>query len=96
MCTNVSGSFALGVVLMAVVRRFPPTSHLHPFVATGFLGAYTTFSTFALETAVLARGGRAGLATVYAVTSLTAGVAAAWGGLSLGRTLLPARPGDPQ
>ncbi|MDQ6928055.1 MAG: CrcB family protein, partial [Actinomycetota bacterium] len=41
--TNVSGSFALGLFFAVVVERFPPTRFLRPFVATGFLGAYTTY-----------------------------------------------------
>ena len=42
---NVSGAFALGLFVIAVIERFPPSRYLRPFVATGLLGAYTTFST---------------------------------------------------
>ena len=56
--TNVTGSFVLGVVVVVVARRFPSDRYLRPFVATGFLGAYTTYSTFAVEAVVLARDGQ--------------------------------------
>jgi len=83
--TNVSGSFALGVVLVVILRRFPPGTFVRPFVATGFLGAFTTYSTFAVESVVLAKDGAPGLACAYVVASLTVGFAAAWAGISLGR-----------
>ena len=45
--TNISGSFLLGLLLILLIERFPPTRYVRPFFATGFLGAFTTFSTFA-------------------------------------------------
>ena len=90
--TNVSGSFALGLVLVVLVARFPPTTFLRPFVATGFLGAYTTYSTFAVETVLLARDGAVGLACAYTTASLVAGLGAAAGGMVLGRRLADAKP----
>jgi len=47
---NASGSFLLGLVLTAVSRRTKPSDGLRLLVAVGFLGAYTTFSTFSVET----------------------------------------------
>jgi CrcB protein len=80
---NVGGSFALGVLLVLVVERFPPTRYVRPFLATGFLGAFTTFSTFAVETDVLAKDGHAGIAIVYAIASLAAGLLAVFAGMRL-------------
>jgi len=85
--TNMSGSFALGVVLALVLERFPPSRYLRPFVATGFLGAYTTYSTFAVETDLLARNGHVGVAVAYVGASLVGGLTAVWMGLSLGRAV---------
>jgi CrcB protein len=85
--TNVTGSLALGFVLVLVLERFPPTRYVRPFVATGFLGAYTTYSTFAVETDVLIRDGHAAIAIVYAVVSLVAGFSAVWAGIRIARTL---------
>ena len=83
--TNVSGSFALGFFLALALERFPPTRYLRPFVATGFFGAYTTYSTFAVETDLLLRNGRFGVALTYVVASFGAGLAAAWLGALLTR-----------
>ena len=85
---NVTGSLVLGVVVVVVARRFPSDRFLRPFVATGFLGAYTTYSTFAVEAVVLARDGRPAVAGAYAAASLVAGFAAAAAGLAVGRGLV--------
>jgi CrcB protein len=74
--TNVSGSLALGVILTLIFERFPPNRYLRPFAASGFLGAYTTYSTFAVETDLLIRNGRTGLALTYAASSVVCGIAA--------------------
>lgn len=79
--TNVSGSFAMGIVLAVLLQRFPPSRYLRPFVAVGFLGAYTTYSTFAVETVLLVRDGHPALAVTYAVASLAAGFLLAWAGI---------------
>lgn len=94
--TNVSGSFLLGLVLAVIVRRFPSSRHLRTFVASGFLGAYTTFSTFAVETDLLLRAGHAASAITYVASSLFAGLGAAWTGLLIGRAAVAGspRPGD--
>ncbi len=83
--TNVTGSLALGFVLALLLERFPPTRYVRPFVATGFIGAYTTYSTFAVETDVLIKNGHAGVAVAYALASLAAGFAAVWIGLTIAR-----------
>jgi fluoride exporter len=92
--TNITGSFALGLVLALVLERFPPTRYLRPFVATGFLGAYTTYSTFAVETDLLIKDGHAAIALAYAAASLLVGFIAVWAGIWAARTLpLPHRGG---
>ena len=83
--TNVSGSFALGFLLILVIERFPPTRYVQPFFATGFLGAFTTFSTFAVETDLLIKDGHTGVGVAYALASLAAGFAAVWAGMLLAR-----------
>ena len=79
--TNISGSFALGLFLALVLERFPPSRYLRPFVATGFLGAYTTYSTFAVETVLLAKDGHPGVALTYAAASVMGGFGVAWAGI---------------
>ena len=83
--TNISGSFALGLILALLLERFPPSRYLRPFVATGFLGAYTTYSTFAVETVLLAKDGRPSVALTYAAVSLMGGFGVAWAGIWVAR-----------
>ena len=83
---NVSGSLVIGVVVELAARGFvTPLAGL--FLATGILGGYTTFSTFALEIA-LAVPGSAALAALYAAGSVGAGVGAAALGVQLTRLAL--------
>lgn len=90
--TNVSGSLLLGVILVLILERFPPTTYLRPFFGTGFLGAYTTYSTFAVEGDLLAKNGHAALGLLYASASLLAGFVAVWVGISFARGVrLPGR-----
>ena len=94
--TNVTGSFVLGMSMALILERFPPSRYLRPFVATGFLGAYTTYSTFAVETDLLVKQGHAAVGVAYAAASLVAGFAAVWAGIWVARTVpLPYRGGEP-
>jgi CrcB protein len=89
---NVSGSFVLGAVVALLADRFPPSHYLRAFVAIGFLGAYTTYSTFAVETDRLISGGHEAVAAAYLAATLLVGTAAAWAGLTMTRRRLgPAR-----
>jgi len=88
---NVTGSLALAVLLVFVLEIWPPTRYARPFAAIGFLGAYTTFSTWMVETAELVAHCRAGLAVGYLGGSLLAGLAAVSLGLVLGRAVLARR-----
>ena len=63
--TNLSGSFLLGFLLIVLLERFPPTRYVRPFLATGILGAFTTMSTYTVETALLMKDDHA--ATAVAV-----------------------------
>ena len=85
--TNLSGSFTLGLLLILVLERFPPTRYVRPFLATGFFGAYTTYATFAVETDLLLQHGHVEVALTYAVGSLLAGFAAVWAGIAVARSL---------
>jgi fluoride exporter len=84
---NVSGSLLLGMFLILTIERFPPTRYVRPFFATGLLGSYTTFSTFAVETDLLLRDGHVATAVAYTAASLLLGLGAAWAGMAIGRTL---------
>lgn len=84
---NVSGTFVLGVVVAAVAQRWLPGSPARLAVTTGFLGAYTTFSTFMLESMTLAEDGAGWTAAAYVAGSIAAGVGAIVAGTWLGRSL---------
>jgi CrcB protein len=83
--TNLSGSFALGFLLVVLVERFPPSRSTRAFAGTGFLGAYTTFSTFSVEADLLLKDGHLATATAYVTASLVVGLAAAFGGMLAAR-----------
>jgi len=88
--TNLSGSFLLGLLLVLLLERFPPTRLVRPFLATGILGAFTTMSTYEVETALLVKNGHPLTAMIYGLGSLAAGLALAYSGILLAR-LAPAR-----
>jgi fluoride exporter len=83
---NISGSFVLGV-LVSLSGSMAISSGTRLFLATGFCGAYTTFSTFSVETLNLMEKGSYGLALVYLLGNLVGGVLAAWAGFVLARAL---------
>jgi CrcB protein len=83
---NTSGAFLLGLILTTILERWrhaPP--YLRPVTCVGFLGAWTTMSTFALETDVLVKDGRVAVAIAYLIATLFAGVTAAALGIAIGR-----------
>jgi CrcB protein len=83
---NVSGSLLIGVVAELATRSVvSPLARV--FFATGVLGGYTTFSTFALELALLTPGSAA-MAALYAGGSVILGVFGALGGFQLARLAL--------
>lgn len=77
---NVVGSFALGLLLGGVARRWH--ENLGLALTVGFLGAFTTFSTFSFEVTAMLRDGRGSTALVYVLVSVVGGVLAAAVGYS--------------
>ena len=73
---NVAGSFLLGLVLRAGSDHGWSDATVTA-VGTGFLGAFTTFSTFSVEARTLLDDGRAGAALAYVLLSVLLGIAAA-------------------
>jgi CrcB protein len=68
--TNLTGSAALVVLLVVLTKRFPHVQYARPFLGTGLLGGYTTFSTFSVEVVELARADREWLALAYVGASI--------------------------
>ena len=84
---NVTGSFAIGVVMTLVNERAGGPDWLRPGVAVGFLGAYTTFSTFSYETLALAQRGATDLALLNIAASVGASLVGVYLGISLTRAI---------
>ena len=82
---NITGCFLAGLTVAVVVETLSAPSWLSRGLIIGFLGAYTTFSTFGAETYELTELGRWGLAVVYVAASAVIGVSAVALGQYLGR-----------
>lgn len=83
---NVSGSFLLGVLGAVVAGKIVPESDaLRLALGVGFLGAFTTFSTFEFETHALLEDGLGWVAMLNAAGSVVAGLLAVRAGIVLGR-----------
>ncbi|MFC4244073.1 fluoride efflux transporter FluC [Gryllotalpicola reticulitermitis] len=81
---NLVGAFLLGVLLEGLLRRGPDVGwrqRLRLLLGPGFMGGFTTYSTFAVETVLLTGQGRYVTGFGYAVVSLICGVAAAAAGV---------------
>ncbi len=85
---NALGCVAIGALLALAMTpegapRWDPTAAVRAAVFVGFLGAFTTFSTYAWEAVDLAMRGHAWRATGYILLSHVVGLAAVWGGWKL-------------
>jgi len=84
---NVSGSFLMGFLTELMLQRFSAVVEYRAAVLIGFLGAYTTFSTFAIESFYLIEQGGYWKAAANMLLSVVLCVAAVWVGLIVGRKL---------
>lgn len=83
---NVSGSFAIGF-LATILARWLPHQNFRLLVITGFLGGYTTYSSFAFESLTLWERGEKGLSIGYMASTLIVGFLAVFLGVASARTL---------
>lgn len=83
---NVLGSFLMGVFVVLAAQR--GLTHLSPFVMTGLLGGFTTFSAFSLEAVTLYERGDVTQAALYVGLSVILSIAGLMAGLFLARGLL--------
>jgi CrcB protein len=84
---NLLGAFALGLVVALTTERLLPHPNWRIALGIGYLGSFTTFSTYAYESVKLAEDGAVGLALVNSVGMVAVGMLAAYTGLALGRTM---------
>jgi CrcB protein len=82
---NVIGSFLMGVFVVAAAHR--GLTHFSPFVMTGLLGGFTTFSAFSLETVTLMERGNIGAASLYVALSVGLSIVGLMIGLAVARGL---------
>ena len=85
LAVNVLGSFLMGVMVVTLAQW--GGNRLAPFLVTGVLGGFTTFSAFSLDTLTLWERGDAVLALVYVAASVLVSLAAITAGLTLARSL---------
>jgi fluoride exporter len=84
---NASGSFVLGLLFALAMERGILPAEIRPPLMIGFLGAYTTFSTYMLESWRLVESGSVGLAIANLAGSTLIGLLAVIGGLAVGRAI---------
>jgi CrcB protein len=83
LAVNVVGSFLMGVVVEVLART--GNTHFAPFLMTGILGGFTTFSAFSLDTISMIERGQAALATAYITGSVVLSLAGLFAGLLVAR-----------
>lgn len=84
---NVSGCFLIGLLTTILSERVIPHPTVRIAVTFGFIGSYTTFSTFAYETLHQLQNGATKLALVNVICSVILGIGAAWVGVVAGSAL---------
>jgi CrcB protein len=84
---NIVGSFALGILVELTASRLLPHPNWRVALGVGFLGAFTTFSTFAYDSVKLAEDSAYALAFLNVAGTVVVGLAAAFAGLAVGRAL---------
>lgn len=82
---NIVGSFVMGVLVEAMALAWSPSAELRAFLTVGVLGGFTTFSSFALDVAVLHGRGEMALAALYVAASVGLAVLGLFGGMALVR-----------
>jgi len=87
MLANLSGAFLLGLLVAATESRVELSSVTRAAIAVGFLGSYTTFSTFMFESVSRLENGEMVLVFAYLAGSIVLGLGLAYAGLQAGRAV---------
>jgi len=80
---NITGSFLIGLLMTLFTERLDPHPNVRLLLVTGFLGGYTTFSSFEWETLGLVQDGSQWLGLVNVVGSVLFGYIAVWLGAAM-------------
>jgi len=84
---NVLACFMMGFLFVETLERLTISPVLRIGILTGFIGGFSTFSTFAMETLLLAEQGEAAKSALYVLLSLILGMMATFGGAYIARNL---------
>jgi fluoride exporter len=85
---NVLGCALIGILMVVVTDVLTRRRLIRPFLGTGVLGGFTTFSTYALDIQQLVAGRHAGTALLYLVTTVGGALLAVWATANLTRALV--------
>lgn len=85
---NILGSFIMGILIETMALVWSASSEMRLFLSVGILGAFTTFSSFSLDVAVLYERGRLLVALWYVLSSVAFSICALFAGLALMRRIL--------
>lgn len=84
---NVSGSFLIGLFFAVMMTRTNWSPYWRYLIPIGFIGGYTTFSSFEFETLRAIQEGQVAIGALYVLLSVFIGLAAVWAGVVAGRAL---------
>lgn len=82
---NIAGSFLIGIAFVVLTERAEIGPEWRGLITVGFLGAFTTFSTFSMDVIGLVEQGDIAAAISYVLSSVVVCIIAAWLGLTLSR-----------
>jgi CrcB protein len=84
---NITGSFLVGLVFALLTVKTEWSPNWRYLIPIGFIGGYTTFSSFEYETLRTMQDGQIGLGLLYVAASVVVGFVAVWGGMIAGRAI---------
>ncbi len=85
---NVLGSFAMGIFYVLIIEKGLLPAEWRPFIMTGLLGAFTTFSTYSLDALNLWQTGHVSMAVSYILMSVVSCLLAVWLAVTLAQRLV--------
>jgi fluoride exporter len=84
---NIVGCFLAGLLFFLLEERYPSNQTLRAVIMIGFLGGFTTFSSYGLQTFTLLRDGRLAFAALNMAVSNAVGLLMVWAGYTLAKAL---------